>query len=189
MSMGKRRCRWCKKMFSHRLQRVECCSRSCAASLRQSKRPRKGHGPEFRQWVRVRCPVCQRWFRQRPDGRVKTCSRSCARKAEWSDGRREGAERVAAPNGYIWRKVAPDYPGALVREKGRSAYILEHRYVMQDALKRPLLPRERIHHRNGRRDDNRPENLELWTLDHKDPPGIRAREVPHCPTCTCGELP
>jgi hypothetical protein len=58
---------------------------------------------------------------------------------------------------------------------GSSGYVFEHILVAEEILGRYLTPDETIHHRNGVRDDNRPENLELWT--RPQPSGIRARDA------------
>lgn len=59
-------------------------------------------------------------------------------------------------NGYVLIKD-PSHPMAMI-----NGYVMEHRLVMCNILGRPLLPHENVHHINGLRDDNRPENLELW---------------------------
>jgi hypothetical protein len=48
-----------------------------------------------------------------------------------------------------------------VRVRVDGNYYPEHRVVMARVIGRKLLPAEQVHHKNGVKFDNRPENLEL----------------------------
>jgi len=86
-------------------------------------------------------------------------------------GKRGGnnkGERRKCHNGYIevWKPTHPNCRSA--------GYLHEHRYVMSEYLERPLEKYENVHHINGLREDNRIENLELWTT--QQPSGQRVKD-------------
>jgi len=70
--------------------------------------------------------------------------------------------------------------GYMLIKRG-GLFLLEHRVIMEEMLGRELIPKvESVHHINGIRDENRPENLELWVGGIRYGQRAHQIECPHC---------
>jgi hypothetical protein len=113
--------------------------------------------------------------------RKKYCSRRCGILHQHATGSLPKVRKIG-PEGLRWKGGRFVRGGYVYVWVAKQAYKAEHRLVMEQKLGRPLRRVEHVHHLNGVRDDNRPENLELWEKPH--PTGVRHAQK-HCPTCTC----
>lgn len=118
--------------------------------------------------------LCLQCGIREPDGDHASYCRPCRSKRRKEQGERlnkqhqiEHGPRYRNLQGYI-----------LVQVNG--TYEPEHRVVLEQQLGREMRQGESVHHKNGVRDDNRPENLELWVGPIRH--GQRAGDLscPHC---------
>ncbi len=118
--------------------------------------------------------TAERDFRSVKKGILKSCGcknpnrRRANNCLNWKGG------KTTTKNGYVY-VFTSDRPNRRGKKKNGNGYVMEHRLVMEKKLGRYLLPNENIHHKNGIRNDNRVENLELW-VKHQ-PIGARAEDL------------
>ncbi|HUU57262.1 MAG TPA: HNH endonuclease [bacterium] len=113
-----------------------------------------------RAYWRVRCSSCGREYEVRSDNLRRgavTCrcqGPTCLKPRKVAPG--EFGARYINGDGYV-RLYAPWHPSA-----NAQGWLLEHRYVMEQIIGRPLRPEEVVHHNDRDRVNNAPENLTLY---------------------------
>ena len=134
-------------------------------------------GSGFRGRAGLMCFRCRYERQQKPcqcgkpiNRRSRTCNK-CRPKAGLKAVGDLRARHLSTA-GYVLVPMPLDHPSRTARS---GLYIREHRLVMESMIGRYLSKGESVHHRNGVKTDNRPENLELWVTSQ--PAGQRAADL------------
>ena len=107
----------------------------------------------------------------RPQRSLTLCSLHYAR-SKSDSGIPMNAPPVREVGVRDWRTTSEGYIARW--DNATRNYEFEHRYVMERHLGRELVKGENVHHLNGVRNDNRIENLELWSTSQ--PSGQRVED-------------
>lgn len=140
-----RQCVICDAAFvTHPRAERRTCSKQCESKWRSRVRTRLEAGS---------CLRCGEVFRRR-SATSKYCSDQC-RMAALQEIPRRRFDGYAGSTKAGYRRVR-------IWDGNTRRIIMEHRWVMEQVIGRPLRRVEVVHHINGVRDDNRPANLRLY---------------------------
>lgn len=116
------------------------------------------------------CTECHRNFNDTEGRRAKcsscrtmTATCACGSKMQRASKTCRECRRQDREANNNWRGGKTHHRKGYVMVRFGTTYIFQHIVIMEEYLGRKLLPHENVHHLNGVRDDNRIDNLELWS--------------------------
>lgn len=133
--------------------------------------------------ITLRCEVCKGSFKVKPSKAKdrRTCSISCSKvqRQYWMTGKGNHQYGLKGKKNSSWKsdRRISSLGYILVRHSSSTrsdGFVLEHILVMEQALGRKITAKECVHHKNGNRQDNPIENLEL--LLRRDHSALHAKE-------------
>lgn len=187
------KCIFCGEFFNSKTRRGKICSAKCSYEKNNLRR-RNNHLLNRKS---KNCFTCGIMFLSRSD-KNKYCSEKCQWKGKVlrkKNCKYPGCDRKSYLNKYCYAhnnmvNMGDDYfkmkitrpvgwtfktgKGYVRIKNSDGKWINEHQAVMSKILGRDLTGKEEVHHINGDRGDNRPENLELWSNSH--PSGQRVED-------------
>lgn len=105
-----------------------------------------------------------KWYEENRNQVCQECHHARLRLNRGEDAPRWNGGRIKDGFGYIKIKLQPgDFFYSMCNKIG---YVAEHRLIIARELNRCLLPWEIVHHKNGTKDDNQRDNLELMRGEH-----------------------
>lgn len=162
-------CAECGVSFQEKVVFEKYCSTLCGKRFHQKKEMKKRReNPEYRK-ARNQKEIARRHKKRQedPDFRKKHNDDEKARIRK-KRGILSDADLKKAPSGsgcltqFGYRKIhRKNHPNAW-----KNGDMFEHVFFISEHLGRPLKKGETVHHKNGIKDDNRIENLELWSGSH-----------------------